>query len=307
MVARGDSGTICRVVGIAVIGLGAIGRFHAETVARHVPGARLVLVVDPVAALAQRVAEELGARASCSPAEAFADPDVEAVVIAAPTPLHPELIEHAAAAGVHVFCEKPLGTDLARVERAVQAAERAGVRLQVGFQRRFESDFVDAKRRIDAGELGSIQLLRIAHRNRRPPHEGDLGARLGSIFVDMTVHDFDTAIWLVGGVAEIHAFQQKRNTVTVLRFEAGGLGLIDNSRYAGYGFECSAEILGQGEAIRIGNGLQAEDNIERHESAYREELRDFVACIGDGRPPAVGGENAIAALELALAAEQAVA
>jgi myo-inositol 2-dehydrogenase / D-chiro-inositol 1-dehydrogenase len=295
------------MVGLAVIGLGAIGRFHAETLARHVPDARLVMVVDPVAGLAERVAGELGVRASTSADEALRDPGVAAVVVAAPTPLHAGLIEAAAAAGVHVFCEKPLGVELGAVERAVRAAREAGVRLQVGFQRRFEEAFVAAKRGIDSGELGTIQLLRLAHRNRTPPHDGDLTDRLGSIFVDMTVHDFDTARWLVGDIAEVHAFQRTRNTVTVLHFANGGMGVIDNSRFAGYGFECSAEIVGTGSSLRIGAGIQADDNFERHEPAYREELREFVACVANGHDPAVGGDDALAALRLALAAERSVA
>jgi myo-inositol 2-dehydrogenase/D-chiro-inositol 1-dehydrogenase len=302
-----DGESIPVVVGLAVIGLGAIGRFHAETLARHVPDARLRMVVDQDAELGARVAHELGVRAATAAEEAFADPDVDAVAIAAPTPLHADLIEAAAAAGVHVFCEKPLGVDLARVRAAVAAARGAGIGLQVGFQRRFDAEFRAAKRRIDSGEVGTIQLVRIAHRNRKPPHPGDLTGRLGSIFVDMAVHDFDTAIWLAGSIAEVHAFEQKRNTVTVLRFASGALGVIDNCRHAGYGFECSAEVLGAGSAVRIGVGAHAEDNIERHEAAYREELREFVACVTNGHEPAVGGEDAIAALELALAAERSVA
>jgi predicted dehydrogenase len=121
------------------------------------------------------------------------------------------------------------------------------------------------------------------------------------------VEDVERQRWLVGDIAEVHAFQQKRNTVTVLRFTAGALGVVDNSRYAGYGFECSIEILGADSVIRLGVGVQAEDNIERHRKAYRDELREFVACVANGHDPAVGGEDAVQALRLALAAERSVA
>jgi len=311
------------MIGLAVIGIGAIGRVHARNLARHVPGAELVLVVDKVAALAEAAAAELGVSWSTEPQDALGEPGVSAIVIAVPTPFHAGLIEGAAAAGLHVFCEKPLALEPAAAQRAVGAARAAGVRLQVGFQRRFDPDFVAAKRHIDSGSVGAVQLLRIAHRNRTPPHETQLVERLGSIFVDMTVHDFDTARWLVGEVDEVTAFERKRNAVSVLRFRNGALGIVDNSRYAGYGFECSVEVVGTGATLRIGGRGRpldldvltacgalspvAEDHIERHLTAYRDELRHFVACLREGTEPSVGGEDAVAALELSLSAERCAA
>jgi predicted dehydrogenase len=311
------------VIGLAVIGLGAIGRVHARNLARHVSGAELVLVVDKLAELAEAAGGELGVRWSTRPDDALGEPGVSAIVIAVPTPFHAGLIERAATAGRHVFCEKPLALEPAAARRAVSAARSAGVRLQVGFQRRFDPDFLAAKHHIDSGAVGAVQLLRIAHRNRTPPHETELVERLGSIFVDMTVHDFDTARWLVGEVDEVTAFERKRNAVTVLRFRNGALGIVDNSRYAGYGFECSAEVVGTDSTLRIGGrgrpldvdvlttcgalSRVAEDHIERHRTAYRDELRHFVACLRDGTEPSVGGQDAIAALELSLAAERCVA
>jgi len=310
------------VIGVAVIGLGRIGRLHADNLAHHVPGVRLVIVVDTVAELAERVAGELGTDWSTEPDDALTRPDVAAVAIAAPTPLHTGLIERAAAAGKHVFCEKPLVIELEEVERAVGAVRAAGLLLQPGFQRRFDPDFVAAKARLESGTAGRIQLIRIAHRNRTPPHDGELADRLGSIFLDMTVHDLDTARWLVGDVAEVTAFEHTRNAITVLRFADGAMGLVDNSRYAGYGFECSAELVGSERTLRIGaRGRSrdvdelsafgtlshiAEDNIERHGSAYRDELRHFVDCVQKGEEPCVTGEDGIAALRLALMAERSV-
>ena len=311
------------MVGLAVIGMGAIGRLHARNLANHTPDARVVMVVDKVAELAARVGDELAAEWSTKPEDALGERHVSAIVIAAPTPLHAGLIESAAEAGVHVFCEKPLALELASAQRAVRAARGAGVRLQVGFQRRFDPDFIAAKRHIDAGGVGAVQLLRIAHRNRTPPHETGLVERLGSLFVDMTVHDFDTARWLVGEVEGVNAFVQKRNAVTVLRFRDGALGVVDNSRHAGYGFECSAEVVGTESTLRVGGhgrpvdvefftasgalSRVAEDHIERHLTAYRDELRHFVACLLDDVEPCVGGEDAIAALQLSLSAERCVA
>jgi myo-inositol 2-dehydrogenase / D-chiro-inositol 1-dehydrogenase len=308
------------VIGLAVIGLGAMGRHHACNLARELGNVRLAMVVDSADGLAERVGDDLGVSWSTRVDDALAEPEVAGIVIAAPTPLHAELIERAAAVGKHVFCEKPAGLEVEAVERAAEAARRAGVLLQVGFQRRFDPDFVTARNKIESGEVGRVQMFRIAHRNRTPPHPGALEARLGSIFVDMTVHDFDTALWLIGAVDEVNAFEHTRNAVTVLRFRNGALGVIDNSRHAGYGFECSAEVVGTNCTLRIGarphkpdvdvlnaSGAVtsvAEDNIERHRAAYLEELRHFVRCLESGTEPSVGGQEAVAALRLALVAER---
>ena len=301
-------------------GLGAIGLLHARHIAHGVRGARLACVVDRDRGLADAAATELGTPALSSFDAALADPAVAAVVIATPTPLHAAMVEQAACAGKHVFCEKPLSLELESGRRASAAAATAGVRLQVGFQRRFDSDFVEAKGRIRAGEIGDPLLLRISHRNRVPPHGGGLAGRLGSAFVDMTIHDFDTALWLVGPVAVLRATAAAGSTVVVARFENGALGVIDNTRRAGYGFECAVELVGTRSTLRIGAGRRASgverlsadgalsrlpaDHIDCHRAAYLEELRQFVACVRSGAEPAVGGAESNAALALSLAAER---
>lgn len=315
-------------LGVAVAGLGEIGRLHARNLAAHVPGARLALLVDQVPAAAQRLAGELGVAWSTSYADALADPAVDAVVIATPTPLHARMVGEAAAGGVHVFCEKPLALDVTDARTAADLMHAAGRCLQVGFQRRFDPDWLAAKRCLDAGEVGRVELFRVSHRNRGHPHGGATDS-LGSLFVDMTVHDMDSARWLVGEVSSVDAFATRRaggadveTAVVVLRFENGALGVIDNTRVAGYGFECSAELMGAESTLRIGThhcspdiqrltaaGLSTElpgDHIQRHRAAYRAELRHFAECARSGRPSGVGGEAALAALELALAAERSL-
>jgi myo-inositol 2-dehydrogenase/D-chiro-inositol 1-dehydrogenase len=301
-----------------VAGLGAIGLLHARHLA-DLSGACLALVVDADAALASAAGEELGVPWSTAYEDALGDSGVAAVVLATPTPLHAEMAERAARAAKHVFCEKPLSLEPGSGRAASAAAEAAGVCLQVGFQRRFDADFLAAKARVDAGELGRVQLLRISHRNRVPPHEGDLSDRLGGPFVDMTIHDFDTARWLVGEIAEVNAFASGRSGVVVARFENGALGVIDNTRSAVYGFECAVELMGDRSTIRVGWEPRAPveqltpdgriaplpaDHVERHREAYVEELRHFIACVRSGTPPAVGGADSAAALELSLAAQR---
>ena len=311
------------MAGVAVAGLGAIGLLHARHLAHQVCGARLARVVDQDRELAEAAAGELDVPSSTSFEAALEDPALEAVVIATPSPLHAEMVEQATRAGKHVFCEKPLSLDVPSGKRATAAAASAGISLQVGFQRRFDADFVEARRRIAAGELGDVLLLRISHRNRVPPHAGPLGGRLGSPFVDMTIHDFDTALWLGGPVREVSAFAGTDTTLVVVRFESGALGVIDNTRRAGYGFECAAELVGTHSTLRFGDRVRTggverltadgaltqlpADHIERHRSAYLEELRHFVACVRSGGSPAVGGAEASEALALSLAAERCAA
>jgi len=312
-----------KATGVAVAGLGAIGLLHARHLARQLCGARLACVVDQDRALAEAIGSELGSPFSAFFETALEDARVTAVVIATPSPLHAEMVGQAVRAGKHVFCEKPLSLDVASGERAAALADAAGVILQVGFQRRFDADFVEARRLIGADELGAVLLLRISHRNRIPPHDGPLERRFGSPFVDMTIHDFDTALWLAGPVAEVSAFASADSTLAVVRFESGALGVIDNTRRAGYGFECAAELVGSRLTLRIGDGARASrverltaagaltrlaaDYIERHRAAYLEELRHFVACVHSGTAPAVGGAEANAALALALTAERCAA
>jgi myo-inositol 2-dehydrogenase/D-chiro-inositol 1-dehydrogenase len=307
---------------VAVVGLGRIGRLHAENLAIRVRSAELVGVVDPVEALARNVAAELDVRWWSSLEELLAGAAVDGVVVATPSELHPELVRSVAAAGTHVFCEKPLGVDAATCAEAVAATRAAGVRLQVGFQRRFDSDWQALKAAVDDGVLGTLDLFRCSHRNARPP---EAVAQLGNIFVDVASHDLDAARWLAGEVAEIYAYAGSGDpgaAALALGFQGGGIGLIDVSRRAGYGFECSAELVGSDATMRCGyqerrDGIEllrdgragaslARDHAERHREAYVAELEHFGEVALERSAPRVGGEEALAALRLAeLAARSA--
>jgi myo-inositol 2-dehydrogenase/D-chiro-inositol 1-dehydrogenase len=311
------------MVGVAVAGLGEIGRLHARNLAGCVPGARLVGLVDQIADRAASLGTELAVPWSTSYERALRDPDIDAVVIATSTPAHVRMVLAAAEAGRHVFCEKPLSLDAASGRAATHAMRDAGRCLQVGFQRRCDPNWAAAKRAIDSGELGEVRLLRISHRNREHPHGGATD-RLGSLFVDMAVHDMDAARWLVGEARVVSALAPGAGTdadaaLIVLEFDDGALAVVDVVRTAVYGFECSAEILGTLGTLRLegrAGGLckltpgevAAElpgDHIAGHATAYRAELCEFVECVSSGRTPPAGGEDSVAALELALAAERA--
>ena len=305
---------------VAVVGLGRIGRLHAENLAARVGSAELVAVVDAIEQLARNVAAEHGVAGWTSVEELLSDAPIDGVVLAAPTELHPELVKLVAAAGCHVFCEKPLGIDTTACAEAVAAARTAGVQLQVGFQRRFDDDWRALKTALDDGALGTFELFRCSHRNARPP---EAVAQLGNIFVDLASHDLDAARWLAGEVAELHSYTSSSEgsaAALALRFESRGVGLIDVSRRASYGFECNAEVVGSEATMRCGyrerrGGTEllsgghasaplSQDHVERHRRAYVAELEHFGDVALGRTTPEVGGEDALAALRLAEQAAQ---
>ena len=319
-------------VRIGIAGLGRLGRYHAENLAGRTPLIELVRVMDVVEPAARSTGERLGVRWSTAFDELLADPRVEAVVIATPTPFHAPMVEQAAAAGKHVFCEKPIAFELAPTLRAIEAARSAGVKLQIGFHRRFDPDWAAVKRRIAAGELGEVYLFRTSLRDMQPPSLEYIKS-CGGFFVDTTIHDFDIARFLIGEVDELSAFGAALadpgiaalgdvdQAVVVLRFASGALGVIDNSRAAGYGYECSTEVLGSRATARIGYHRRlnvewltpgaatrdyTEDFVERFPRAYLLEMEAFARAVRGEQPVEVTGEDGLAAYVLSEAAWRSV-
>jgi myo-inositol 2-dehydrogenase/D-chiro-inositol 1-dehydrogenase len=316
-----------RRVGLGVAGLGRIGLLHAENLAGRVPSAELVRVVDADETLARSTGERLGVATSVAYEDLLEDAAVEGIVVATPTPLHVEMVEQAAAAGKHVLCEKPISLDLPATIAAVEAARDAGISLQVGFHRRFDPDWAAAAAGIRAGELGQVYVFRTTLRDKQPPPISYIEGS-GGFFVDVSIHDLDTARWLVGEIEEVTAFgaalsdpefervDDVDNAVIVLRFANGALGVIDESRVAGYGYECSTEVVGSRATVRIDDHRKTnnvwlrpgsaevdwvDDFTERFPEAYALELESFAAAIREGRPPEVTGEDGLAAFILAQA------
>lgn len=315
---------------LGVAGLGRIGLLHAANLAARVTSADLIRVVDADEALARSTGERLGVDWSTTYEDLLGDADLDGIVVATPTPLHVEMVERAAAAGKHVFCEKPISLDLPSTLSAIGAAQEAGIALQVGLHRRFDPDSAAAAARIRAGELGDVYFFRTTLRDKQPPPM-DYIRGSGGFFVDVTIHDLDTARWLVGEIEEVTAFGAALsdpgfaevgdvdNAVVVLRFAGGALGVIDESRVAGYGYECSTEVLGSRATVRIGDHRRVnnvwltpgsaavnwvEDFTQRFPDAYALELESFATAILDGRPPEVTGEDGLAAFVLAQACER---
>jgi myo-inositol 2-dehydrogenase/D-chiro-inositol 1-dehydrogenase len=325
---------VAEALGVGLIGAGKIGRVHAGNLARRLNGARLVAVADAVPAVAEEVAGQLGVGAVYhAPGELLADDAVEAVVIASPAATHADLVGAAAAARRHVFCEKPVALDLAAADAALAAVTRAGVTLQVGFQRRFDRSFRRARELVAEGRIGRPRLVRIISRDPRPGPI-DYLRDSGGLFMDMTIHDFDLARFLiadeveevtaVGAVLVDAAIGSEANDVdtaiVTLRFAGGALGVIDNCRQASYGYDQRAEVFGSEGAVVVGNEhldrttLVTADGArsanpqpwfrDRYADAYAAELQAFVDAVRGGRPAEVGGADGRAPIAIALAAQR---
>ncbi|MCA9664841.1 MAG: inositol 2-dehydrogenase [Myxococcales bacterium] len=318
-------------VRIGVIGAGRIGQLHAENVAFRVAGAELVCVFDPDADAAARCAARChGVRIASDARRVIEDPQVDAVMICSPTPQHAEQIEQAAAAGKHIFCEKPIALDLARIDSALAAVERAGVKLQIGFNRRFDPGFRRAREAVAAGTIGELHLVRITSRDPAPPPAEYVRAS-GGMFVDMTIHDFDMARWVAGREVEriyaagavlvdpaIGEAGDIDTALLTLRYQGGALGSIDNSRQAVYGYDQRVEVFGSEGSVVVGNAtatravLSTRDGVssdkplfffvERYAEAYVAELSAFVRCIDRDETPEVTGADGRAPVVLAQAA-----
>jgi myo-inositol 2-dehydrogenase / D-chiro-inositol 1-dehydrogenase len=315
-------------VRVGLVGAGRIGSSHAALLARHVPGATLVGVADPRPDAAQALARRLGVRA-VDPAALLTAPDVEAVVVAASSTAHADLVEAAAAAGKAVFCEKPMGMDLAEIDRGRGAAAAAGVPLQVGFNRRFAAEFAAARRLVEDGTLGTPQLMRSVTRDPGLADPGSVPA--WTIFTQTLIHDFDTLLWLNPGAepVTVHAtadalvapdFKDRGlldTAVVVMTFDNGAIATAEASFSAAYGYDVRGEVFGSAGMVTMGDGRRSSlvhsDAAGRHvetarsdtellRDSYVAELDAFVDAVRAGRTPAVTGDDARRALAVALTA-----
>jgi myo-inositol 2-dehydrogenase/D-chiro-inositol 1-dehydrogenase len=318
---------------IGIIGAGRIGRVHAESLAFRIPEAAPSAIADINGDAAQEVAERCGIpRVATDSKEILNDPAIDAVLICSPTETHANLIVGAARAGKHVFCEKPIDHSLSNIDRALQEVKRSGVKLQVGFNRRFDANFVRVHNAIMQGEIGTPHLMHIVSRDPGPPPLSYIKTS-GGIFLDMTIHDFDMARFLVGDEVEsIYATGGVRvdpeigkagdldTAVIVLQFKNGVIGTIDNSRKAAYGYDQRVEILGSKGAIATENcypnqailstaaaiqrDLPLNFFMERYTESFVTELRAFVQAVVLDQPVPVNGIDGRVAVVMALAARK---
>lgn len=323
-------------VRVGLIGAGRMGRTLAHHLAFSVESAEFIAIADSVADSAQRLAAQCRVDAVYTNYhDLLARDDIDAVVIVTPTNTHVPIIKDAAAAGKHIFTEKPLALTVAACDDAIAAVNAAGVQMQVAFMRRYDPAYVAAKRRIDAGDIGRPVMFKSVGRDPwRTSLEFARRENSGGLIADMAIHDFDLARWLMGSEVErVHSeggclvFPELAtvgdidNAVVNLRFTDGAVGNIDVSRNAVYGYDIRTEIIGSEGSLFIGTLQQtptlllrknnvSHDTIpgfmERFAAAYAGEIRDFVEAVATGRAVTVGGADARAATAIAVAATRSL-
>ena len=322
-----------QTVNVGLIGAGRIGRIHAENLATRMPTARLVSVADVVLQSAQEVGAQFGVPKIVEDyREILNDPEIHAVAIGSSTDTHAQIIQEAASAGKHIFCEKPIDHDLARIDQALAAVESAHVKLQVGFNRRFDPNFRQIRTAVAEGQIGEPHILRITSRDPEPPPMEYVKVS-GGIFLDMTIHDFDMARYLIGSeveelyvagdvmiTPEIRDLEDLDTVIITLRFENGTLGTIDNSRQAVYGYDQRVEVFGSEGMISAGNETPDRHSLsdaegvhgprplyfflERYKESYLNEMVSFVESILEDKPTEVTGLDGRIPVVMGLAARK---
>jgi inositol 2-dehydrogenase len=322
-----------RKLGIGVLGVGEMGKRHAYNLRRLVPEAELVAVADVAATRAKQMADELEIERSFASLEAMLEcRQVEAVLIATSDKFHAQAVIQAAKAGKDILCEKPIALTLADGYAALDAVSKAGVRLQVGFMRRYDPAYVAAMKRIEAGEIGTPLIFKSLGRDKeQPPLAAYQSGVNGMLLYSNTIHDFDLARWMMRDeVAEVHTY----TTVAIrpeiaqygdvvassvnLQFRNGAIGNIESYVQAEYAYDVRTEILGSKGAIFVGSIEQtpvafltakgssrplADHFLTRFADAYLAEVQDFVQSVLQDKPVRVTGEDGLKALATAMAAE----
>jgi myo-inositol 2-dehydrogenase/D-chiro-inositol 1-dehydrogenase len=316
---------------MGLIGAGRIGRLHAEHLTSRIPSADLVMVADPFEEAARSCAERYGIPSYGRDYRAVLDhPAIQAIVICSSTDTHARIIEEAAQAGKHIFCEKPIALDLPSIDQALDAVKRSGVKLQIGFNRRFDTNYRRVHQAVERGEIGRPLVLYIVSRDPEPPPIEYIRVS-GGIFLDMAIHDFDMARYLVGSEVE-EVFAQANsisdpiiaeagdveNALVMLRFANGVIGTISNSRHAVYGYDQRVELLGSAGAISTENNypntaiisdahsvrrdLPLHFFVERYTESFIIEMMAFVDAVLRDEPVPVDGNDGRVPVVIALAA-----
>ncbi|MDO4612847.1 MAG: inositol 2-dehydrogenase [Actinomycetaceae bacterium] len=318
------------MIRFGIIGAGRIGKVHAKTITEH-PDAEVIAVSDPFGTAAEDLAGPLAAKAYKEAEQIFADPDVDAVVIGSPTPLHVDHIIAAAKAGKAALCEKPIAMSSDEETRLREGLEGIDAKVMLGFNRRFDPSFKQMHDLVEAGEIGPVEQLTIISRDPAAPPK-DYIAVSGGIFKDMTIHDFDTARYFLGPIVSVQATGQNLDpdladtgdfdaAVIILKNAAGAVATIVNSRHCATGYDQRLEAFGpkgmlfadnvRATTVRLSKdhysdsaGPYLDFFLERYADAYAIELSTFIEALRDGTEISPSIDDAFAALKVAEAAEK---
>jgi myo-inositol 2-dehydrogenase/D-chiro-inositol 1-dehydrogenase len=318
---------------IGVIGTGRIGKVHIATLVQSVPQAEVAAIADINRKSADEAAKSFGiSLVSSSHSDIINNPEIEAVIICSSTDTHARYIVEASKAGKHIFCEKPVDLSIEVIKGALDAASKAGVKLMVGFNRRFDPNFLKIKELVATGKIGDPHILKITSRDPAPP-PAEYSAVSGGMFMDMTIHDFDMARYIVGSeVTEVYTNAavlvdpaigragDVDTAIITLTFENGAIGVIDNSRKAVYGYDQRAEIFGSKGMICTDNNYPenhryyAGDGIhgslplnffmDRYLESYANEMKIFCDAVINNLPLPVSGDDGLKSVAIAMAAKK---
>lgn len=320
-----------KVVKVGVIGAGRIGKIHIENLCYRVPNVEVTAIADIALEETRAWAKQFGiTNVVADPMQIIANDSIDAVLICSPTDLHAEQTIAAAKAGKDIFCEKPIANDIQKTKAALRAVEEAGVKLQLGFNRRFDPNFRRVRELVRGGDLGDLHLVKITSRDPAPPPISYVKVS-GGIFMDMTIHDFDMARYLTGSeVTEVYAHGgvlidpeigkagDYDSAVIILKFASGVTCVIDNSRQAAYGYDQRVEAFGsKGSAVaynkkptdvEVSNEHAVYTDkplyffLERYMESFAKELQDFFKAVAADEEPPVTGHDGLQSLYIAKAA-----
>lgn len=320
-----------KTLNVGIIGAGRIGKVHASTLAYRIPSARVLAIADVNVAAAKQFAAQFSIPNVSDNAEALLEnKDIEAVLICSVTGTHAKFAEAAASAGKHIFCEKPIALDLDAIDQALATVAKAGVKLQVGFNRRFDANFARVRQAIVSGEIGTPALLHIISRDPGPPPISYVKAS-GGMFLDMTIHDFDMSRFLIGAdVEEIYTQAgitvdpaigeagDVDTAVVMMKYANGVIGTIDNCRRASYGYDQRVEVLGSRGAIATSNNypnaatlsdaasvrrdLPLNFFMDRYTESFANEMAAFIDAVLNDKPTPVTGLDGRVPVAMGLAA-----
>ena len=319
---------------MAVAGLGRIGKIHLKNLARNFSQIRLVAVMDLLDE-SKTLAEEFNVPVFVkSFEELLAVPDLDAVVICSPTDTHADYVIQAARAGVQIFCEKPLDLSLERVQEVLEVVKKEGIHLMLGFNRRFDPEFKKIRQLVEEGAVGDPQIIKITSRDPGPPPVSYI-ERSGGMFLDMTIHDFDMARYISGKeVKEVYARAAVKvdpeigragdvdTAVITLTFEDDSLAVIDNCRKAVYGYDQRLEVFGSKGMAQAENNFPNNHKLytekgssgdlplhfflERYETSYLQEMREFIEALNSGKGMPVDGSDGLISIAIGLAAKKSI-
>lgn len=320
---------------VGIIGAGRIGQVHAKSITYHIPQAEIVAISDIFVEGAERVAKELDIPNYYQDYhEILNDPEIDAVLICSSTDTHADIACEAAEAGKNIFCEKPVDLTVAKIKKVIAAVEKAGVKLQIGFNRRYDHNFAHIKSLANEGKLGDLQIIKITSRDPEAPPISYVEVS-GGIFLDMTVHDFDMARFIGGEVDEVYANATVMvdenigkagdvdTALVALKFKSGAIGVIDNCRRACYGYDQRLEVFGSGGQASAANDtptnvsyINENGNVtdkplyfflERYMQSFVDEMTEFVDAVVNGKETKTTVNDGLEALRLGLAAKLSVA